>query len=62
MFFSDLWAYKTSVKDTTVFTPFQLVYIFVLPIKCEIPSLKLVVELLPNRSLEKEHFFIFDQN
>jgi hypothetical protein len=38
------------------FTPFQLVYGLevVLPIECEIPSLKLVVELLPNTSAEEK--------
>eukprot|EP00253_Pinus_taeda_P006767 PITA_06767 len=36
-------------QDATGFTPFQLVYGLeaTLPIECEIPSLKLVVELLP---------------
>jgi len=54
--FSALWAYRTSVKDATGFTPFHLVYALeaTLPIECEIPSLKLVVELLPNTSPEEE--------
>jgi hypothetical protein len=41
MLFSSLWAYRTSVKSTTGFTPFQLVYGVeaILPIECEIPSL-----------------------
>ena len=56
MLFLALWAYRTSVKSTTEFTPFQLVYSLeaTLPIKCEIPSLKLAVELLPNTSSEEE--------
>ena len=43
--FSSLWAYRTLVKTTIGFTPFQLVYGLevVLPIQCQIPSLKLVV-------------------
>jgi transposase InsO family protein len=43
-------------KLTTGFTPFQLVYGLevILPIECEIPSLKLVVELLPDTSTEEE--------
>jgi hypothetical protein len=43
--FSSLWAYRTSVKTSTGFTPFQLVYGIevVLLIECEIPSLKLKV-------------------
>jgi transposase InsO family protein len=56
--FSALWAYRTSVKTSTGFTPFQLVYGIeaVLPIKCEIPSLKLKVELLPHTSTKEESF------
>ena len=56
MLFLALWAYRTSVKSATGLTPFQLVYGLesILPIECEIPSLKLVVELLPNTSAEEE--------
>ena len=56
--FSALWAYRTSVKTTTGFTLFQLVYgpEVVLPIECQIPSLKLAVELLPNTFAEEERF------
>ena len=44
------------MKDTTGFTPFQLVYGLesTLLIECEIPLLKIVVKLLPNTSLEEE--------
>jgi hypothetical protein len=54
--FSSLWAYRTSVKTAIGFTPFQLVYGLeaVLPIKCEISSLKLTVELLPHTFVEEE--------
>ena len=51
-----LWAYRMSVKTATGFTPFQLAYGLesIFPIECEIPSLKLAVELLPNTlSLEE---------
>jgi hypothetical protein len=56
MLFLALWAYRTSVKSAMGFTPFQLVYDIevVLPIECEIPSLKLAVKLLPNTSAEEE--------
>ena len=56
MLFLALWAYRTSVKSATGFTPFRLVYGMesILPIECEIPSLKLVVELLPNTSAKEE--------
>jgi hypothetical protein len=50
MLYSALWAYQTSIKTAIVFSPFQLVYGMeaVLPIECQIPSLKLAVQLLPN--------------
>ena len=58
MLFSELWAYRTSVKTSIGFTPFQLVYGLeaVLPIECEISSLKLAIELLPATSEEDKHF------
>jgi hypothetical protein len=63
MLFSALWSYRTSVKSATGFTPFQLVYgiEFILPIECEIPSLKLTVELLPNTSAEEERLLYLMQ-
>ena len=50
MLFPDLWAYRTSVKTATRFTPFHLVFgeEAALMIECEIPSLHLAVELLPD--------------
>jgi transposase InsO family protein len=56
MLFSEFWAYRTSVKSATRFTPFRLVYGMeaILSIECEIPYLNLVVELLPNTSSEEE--------
>ena len=59
MLFLALWAYQNSVKTSTGFTPFQLVcgLEVVLPIECEIPSLKLAIELLPTTS-EKEKRFL----
>ena len=56
--FSALWAYRTSVKTATGFTPLQLVYGLevILPIQCQIPSLKLAFELLPDTSAEEERF------
>jgi hypothetical protein len=63
MLFSALWAYRTSLKSATRFTHFQLVYGIeaILPIECEIPSLKLVVEILPNNSTEEEHLLYLIQ-
>jgi hypothetical protein len=50
MLYPALWAFRTSVKTATDFSPFQLVHGVesILPVECKIPSLKLTVELLPN--------------
>ena len=56
--YSALWAYRTSVRNATGFTPFQLVYGLeaILPIQCEISSLKLAIDLLPGTSEEEARF------
>jgi hypothetical protein len=63
MLFSTLWAYRTSVKSATRFTPFQLFYGLeaILPIECEIPSLKLAIKLLSNTSAEEERLLYLMQ-
>ena len=50
MLYPVLWAYRTSVKTATRFSPFQLVHgvELILPIEWKIPSLKLAVVLLPD--------------
>ena len=52
MLFPALWAYRTSVKTATGFTAFQLVYGMeaLFPIECEIPSLRIAIQLLPETS------------
>ena len=52
MLFLTLWDYRTTVKTATGFTLFQMVYGLeaIFPIECEIPSLKLTVQLLPETS------------
>ena len=56
--FFALWAYRTTVKTSTGFTPFHLVYGMeaTLLIECEISSLNIVVVLLPKTTLEEEQF------
>ena len=63
MLFSALWAYRTSTKTATGFTPFQLVYGLeaVLPIECEILSLQLAIELLSATSEEEKPFLYLAQ-
>lgn len=58
MLFPALWAYHNSIKTTTEFTTFQLVYGLEagLTIEFETPSLKLAIKLLPITSLEEEQF------
>eukprot|EP00253_Pinus_taeda_P006912 PITA_06912 len=50
-------------KDATGFTPFQLVYGLeaTLPIECEIPSLKLAIELLPNTNPLEERLLYLER-
>jgi hypothetical protein len=63
MLFSALWDYRTSVKSAIGFTPFQQVYGIkaIFPIECEIPSLKMVIELLPNTSTKEERLLYLMQ-
>ena len=55
--YSYLWAYQSSVRNATEFTPFQLVYGLeaILLIQFEIPLSKLVIDLLPDTSDEEAH-------
>ena len=61
--FSALWAYRTTIKTSMDFTHFQLVYGLgeTLPIECEIPSLKLAVEIFPNTTIEEEQFLYLNE-
>jgi hypothetical protein len=64
MLYLALWAYRTSIKIATGFSPFHLIYGLeaVLPIKCQIPSLKLVVQLLPDTSPLEERLVHLEQH
>jgi hypothetical protein len=57
MLYPALWAYQTSIITSTNFSPFQLVHGVesILPVECEIPSLKLEVELLLDTSDLERH-------
>jgi hypothetical protein len=63
MLYSTLWAYRTSVKTATGFSPFQLIYGLgvVFPIECQIPSLKLTVQLFPDTSPLEERLVHLEQ-
>jgi hypothetical protein len=52
-----------TVKTTTNFSPFQLIYGLeeILPIECHIPSLKLVVPLLPDTFPLEEWLLYLEQ-
>ena len=61
--FSALWAYRTLVKAPTSFTPLQFVYGLeaIFPIQCQIPSLKIAIELLLDTSAEEERFLCLNK-
>ena len=50
MLYPALWAYQTNVKTAIGFSPFQLIHGVetVTPVKCEIPSLKIAIHVLPD--------------
>ena len=50
MLYPTLWAYQTNVKTATGFSPFQLVHgvEVVTLVECEIPSLRIVIHVLPD--------------
>jgi transposase InsO family protein len=58
MLYPALWAYRTLVKTSTSFSPFQLVHDVesILPIECEILSLGLAVKILPETYDLEERF------
>ena len=63
MLYPALWAYRTAVNTATSFSPYHLVYGVesVLLFECEIPSLKLAIELLPDTSALQEHLVHLEQ-
>ena len=63
MLYLALWAYRTVVNTATGFSPYHLVHGVksVLPVECEIPSLKLSIELLLNTSPLEERLVHLEQ-
>ena len=65
MLYPSLWAYRMTVNTTTGFSPFQLVHGVerVTPVECEMPSLKIAINVLPDTSdieerlLHLEHLY-----
>lgn len=57
-----LWEYRNFIKIAIGFTPFQLVYGIesILPIECEIPSLKLVIQILLDRNELEKHIIYLE--
>ena len=63
MLYPTLRAYRTAVKTATGFSPYQLVHGVesVLLVECEIPSLKLVVDILPDTFALEERLVHLEQ-
>ena len=63
MLYPALLAYRTAIKATTGFSAYHLVHGVesILLVECEIPSLKLAVELLPETSALEEHLVHLEQ-
>ena len=63
MLYPALWAYRTAVKTAIGFSPYQLVHgvDLILSVECEIPSLKLAVELSLETSPLEEHLVHLEQ-
>ena len=53
----------TVVKTSTIFSPYQLVHgvELSLPVECKIPSLKLVMDILPETSTLEESLVHLEQ-
>ena len=63
MLYPALWAYRTAVKTTTSFSPYQLVHGVesVLLVECKIPFLKLDIEILPDTFALEERLVHLEQ-
>ena len=63
MLYPALWAYRTIVKTAMGFSPYQLVHEVesVFSVECEIPSLKLAIDLLQDTSPLEERLVHLEQ-
>ena len=63
MLYPTLWDYSTTVNIATDFSPSQLIHGVesIFPVECEIPSLKLAIELLPDTSPLEERLVHLEQ-
>ena len=63
MLYPALWAYSIAVDIATGFSPYQLVHGVesVLSVECEIPSLKLAIDILLDTSTLEEHLVHLEQ-
>ena len=63
MLYLALWAYRTVVNTAIGLSLYQLVHGVesVLPVECEIPSLKLAVEILPDTFTLEERLVHLEQ-
>ena len=63
MLYLALWAYRTAIKTATSFSPYQLIHGVesVFSVECEMPSLKLAIEILPDTSALEEHLVHLEQ-
>ena len=57
MLYPALWAYRTNVKTTTRFSPFQLIHRVeaVTLVECKISSLNISIHVLPDTTELEEH-------
>ena len=63
MLYHALWSYRTTVKIATGFSPYQLMHGVesILPVECEIPSLKLAIDILLDHCTLEEHLVHLEQ-
>jgi hypothetical protein len=63
MLYLTLWAYRTSIRIAAGLSPYQFVHGVeaFLSVECEIPSLKIAIELLLDTNQLEEHLVYLEQ-